>query len=38
MNSITQSMAWRGFKGEKWTDDVDVREFIQKKLHPLRRG
>ena len=34
MNSITQSMAWRGFKGEKWTDDVDVREFIQKNYTP----
>lgn len=20
---------WRGFKGTKWTDDVDVRDFIQ---------
>ncbi|RHK00977.1 formate C-acetyltransferase [Acidaminococcus sp. AM05-11] len=27
-------MAWRGFKGEKWTDDVDVREFIQKNYTP----
>ena len=21
--------AWRGFKGTKWTDEVNVREFIQ---------
>ena len=29
MNSINQNVAWRGFKGVKWTDDVDVRDFIQ---------
>ena len=21
--------AWRNFKGEKWVEDVDVRDFIQ---------
>jgi formate C-acetyltransferase len=25
---------WRGFKGNKWTDDIDVREFIQKNYTP----
>ena len=22
-------MCWEGFKGRKWRDDVDVRDFIQ---------
>jgi formate C-acetyltransferase len=26
--------AWRGFKGNKWTDDINVREFIQKNYTP----
>ena len=25
---------WRGFKGNKWTDDIDVRDFIQKNYTP----
>ncbi|WP_130838426.1 formate C-acetyltransferase [Lachnoclostridium sp. Marseille-P6806] len=25
---------WRGFKGNKWTDEVNVREFIQKNYEP----
>ena len=34
MNSINQNVAWRGFKGVKWTDDVDVRDFIQNNYTP----
>ncbi|WP_288219291.1 pyruvate formate lyase family protein, partial [uncultured Acidaminococcus sp.] len=34
MNSINQNIAWRGFKGVKWTDDVDVRDFIQNNYTP----
>jgi len=25
---------WRGFKGTKWTDDINVRDFIQKNYTP----
>ena len=25
---------WRDFKGSKWTDDIDVRDFIQKNYTP----
>ncbi len=25
---------WRGFKGNKWTDDIDVRDFIQNNYTP----
>ncbi|WP_297862758.1 formate C-acetyltransferase [uncultured Acidaminococcus sp.] len=34
MNSINQNVAWRDFKGVKWTDDVDVRDFIQNNYIP----
>lgn len=34
METIAQKQAWRGFKGVKWLDDVDVREFIQKNYVP----
>ena len=34
MNSINQNVAWRGFKGVKWTDDVNVRDFIQNNYTP----
>lgn len=27
--------AWRGFTGGEWTHLIDVRDFIQKKLHSL---
>ena len=26
--------AWRGFKGRKWQEDVNVREFIQNNYTP----
>ena len=26
---LTFQKAWRGFQGAKWTDEVNVREFIQ---------
>ena len=26
--------AWRGFKGTKWTDEINVREFIQNNYTP----
>jgi len=34
MNKLTESVAWRGFKGVKWTDDVNVRDFIQNNYTP----
>ncbi len=34
METIAQKQAWRGFKGVKWLDDVNVREFIQKNYVP----
>ena len=34
MNSINQNVTWRDFKGVKWTDDVDVRDFIQNNYIP----
>ena len=29
MNVMNRDAAWRSFKGVKWTDDVNVRDFIQ---------
>ncbi len=26
--------AWRGFKGRKWQEDVNVRDFIQNNYTP----
>ena len=26
--------AWRGFKGTHWTDDINVRDFIQNNYKP----
>lgn len=26
--------AWRGFKGSRWQEDIDVRDFIQKNYTP----
>ena len=26
--------AWRGFTGTKWTDDINVRDFIQNNYTP----
>jgi formate C-acetyltransferase len=34
MNSINRNVAWRNFKGVKWTDDVNVRDFIQNNYTP----
>ena len=28
---------WTGFKGSKWTDDVNVRQFIQDNYTPYVR-
>ena len=28
-NADVFKKAWRGFQGAKWTDEVNVREFIQ---------
>ena len=30
--------AWRGFKGTKWTDEINVREFIQNNYTPYEGG
>ena len=29
MKNLVQEQAWRGFTGTKWTDEVNVRDFIQ---------
>lgn len=34
MNGMDRDVAWRGFKGAKWTDDVNVRDFIQNNYTP----
>ena len=34
MDKLTENVAWRGFKGVKWMDDVDVRDFIQNNYTP----
>ena len=34
MNGMDRDVAWRGFKGVKWTDDVNVRDFIQNNYTP----
>ena len=34
MEEMSQNEAWRGFKGVKWRDDVNVRDFIQKNYTP----
>ena len=34
MNGMDRDVAWRGFKGSKWTDDVNVRDFIQNNYTP----
>ena len=31
---MTTNEAWRGFKGTHWTEDVNVRDFIQKNYTP----
>ena len=31
---MTANEAWRGFKGTHWTEDVNVRDFIQKNYTP----
>lgn len=31
---MTTNAAWRGFKGTHWTEDVNVRDFIQKNYTP----
>ena len=31
---MTTNEAWRGFKGTHWTDEVNVRDFIQKNYTP----
>ena len=30
-------IAWSGFAGRKWKEDVDVRDFIQKNYAAVRR-
>ena len=34
MNVMNRDAAWRSFKGVKWTDDVNVRDFIQNNYTP----
>ena len=34
MNGMNRDAAWRSFKGVKWTDDVNVRDFIQNNYMP----
>ena len=34
MNGMNRDAAWRSFKGVKWTDDVNVRDFIQNNYTP----
>lgn len=34
MNNKYKEAAWRGFKGNRWTEDINVREFIQKNYTP----
>ena len=34
MNGMDRDVAWIGFKGAKWTDDVNVRDFIQNNYTP----
>lgn len=34
MNVMNRDAAWRNFKGVKWTDDVNVRDFIQNNYTP----
>ena len=28
------NQGWEGFKGKKWRDDVDVRDFVQENYTP----
>lgn len=34
MNGMNRDVAWRGFKGVKWMEDVNVRDFIQNNYTP----
>ena len=29
---------WQGFKGKKWQEEIDVRDFIQQNYRLLHRG
>lgn len=31
---IMANQGWEGFKGKKWRDDVDVRDFVQENYTP----
>ena len=35
---MTTNEAWRSFKGTHWTEDVNVRDFIQKNYTPYGNG
>ena len=34
MMNLQEQQAWRGFKGNKWTEEVNVRDFIQNNYTP----
>ena len=35
MSELDTQSAYDGFVGGKWQSEINVRDFIQKKLHPL---
>ena len=36
--NVTGTDAWRGFRGTEWKTDINVRDFVQKNIHPYDGG